>query len=399
MLNLMKKDLKLWFMSKRIWTFLLGVLIMLIISTSWHATQEVQKEAYVSIGVVDLDNSEYSKLMLSYFDESKLFQEYAKVIVGTKEEIEEKFQQGDLTMYLVVPDNFAQNLIDIQNVPMEAYISTEDKTRAIVLKNMLEAYEKYISAVEINCVTLYEVMKQAGMPSELRQQVNLEISLDLVFTALGKADFFEVVELEEVKAVPVETYYAFEILFLFLSFLALLAGMDLLRERRQGLLMRLISTGTKLGLVTTQKLLLYTSLIGSLLGFLYLILSIRGVNIYYGVFVFILLYFALASVSFMLLSSFFTKLPTFLLVSNVLILFGAVLGGGLIPREFLPNSMIVIAKATINYWFLRSSTLLFSEHQKLSITLVIFLILCIILGVMLCSLLISRKEGMHREDI
>jgi ABC-2 type transport system permease protein len=302
-------------------------------------------------------------------------------------------------MYLVVPDNFAQNLIDIQNIPMQAYISTEDKTRAIVLKNMLEAYEKYISAVEINCVSLYEVMKEAGMPDELRQQVNIEISMDLVFTALGKADFFELVDLEGIKAVPIATYYGFEILFLFISYLALLAGMDLLRERRQGLLMRLISTGTKIRLVTTQKLLLYTTLIGSLLGFLYLMLSIRGISIYHGVFIFILLYFALASVFFMLLSAFFTKLPTFLLVSNVFILFGAVIGGGMIPLEFLPNSMIAIAKTSVNYWFLRTSTLLFSGNQKLSIMLCMTIILCIVLGIILSSLLISRKEGMHREDI
>jgi ABC-2 type transport system permease protein len=101
----------------------------------------------------------------------------------------------------------------------------------------------------------------------------------------------------------------------------------------------------------------------------------------------------------MLISTFFTKLPTFLLVSNVVILFGAVLGGGMIPIEFLPNSMIIIAKTTVNYWFLKTSTILFSGHQKLSITLSIFILLCIALGIIISSLLISRKEGMHREDI
>jgi ABC-2 type transport system permease protein len=104
-------------------------------------------------------------------------------------------------------------------------------------------------------------------------------------------------------------------------------------------------------------------------------------------------------VFFMLLSAFFTKLPTFLLVSNVFILFGAVIGGGMIPLEFLPNSMIAIAKTSVNYWFLRTSTLLFSGNQKLSIMLCMTIILCIVLGIILSSLLISRKEGMHREDI
>jgi ABC-2 type transport system permease protein len=117
----MKRDFKLWFKSKRIWTFLLGVLIMIIISTSWHVKEEVKEEAnYISIGVVDLDDSDYSKMLLSYFNESELFAEYAKVTVGEQSEIKEKFSKGELTMYLLIPKNFVQNLIDIENVPIEA---------------------------------------------------------------------------------------------------------------------------------------------------------------------------------------------------------------------------------------------------------------------------------------
>lgn len=400
MLNLVKKDLKLWFKSKRIWTFILGVLIMVIISTSWHANKkENEGPAYVTIGVVDLDGSEYSKLMLSHFNESDLFAKYAKIIVGDRQKITRMFEQGELTMYLIVPKNFAQNLIDIQNIPMQAYISTEDKTRAIILKNMLEAYEKYISAVEINCVTLYEVMKEAGMPEALVNQVNVKISMDLVFTALGKADFFEVVELEEIDTVPIAIYYSFEILFLFISYLALLAGMDLLRDRRQGLLMRLISTGTKIWIVVTQKVLLYTVLVGSLISLLFLGIRLRGTPININYLFFLILYFSIASVFFMILGAILTKLPTFLLVSNVMILFGAILGGGMIPVSYLPEGMIKIAKATVNYWFINISTTLWSGNHTMSTAFIAMIVISILLGILLCTLIINRREGMNREDV
>lgn len=374
---------------------------MVIISTSWHAKDEEVKGKgmYLTIGVVDMDNSEYSKMLLSYFNGSDLFAEYAKIITGSQEEIETMFEQGQLTMYLMIPENFTQNLIDIINVPIKAYINTEDKTRAIVLKNMLSAYEKYISAVETNCVTLYDVMKVAGMPNELVQKVNVEISMELIFTALGKAEFFEIVELESIETVPISTYYVFEILFLVTSYLALLAGMDLLREKRQGLLARLISAGTKTWVIVTQKLLLYAALIGSMLSFLYLGIRLRGIMINIHFLFFLLLYFSLASVFFMMLGVFFAKLPTFLLVSNVLILFGAVLGGGMIPILFLPTSMIKIAKATVNYWFIQMSTNLWAGEQSMSFAFMTMIFLSIVLGIFLCSLLIHRKEGMNREDV
>lgn len=399
MLNLMKKDLKLWFLGKRKWMFMLGVLIMIIISTSWHAKNEDEKEAYITIGVVDLDDSEYSRLMISYFEESDIFTEYAKVIVGTESEISEMFNRGELTMYLIVPEDFAQNLINIQNVPMQAFINANDKTRAIILKNMLLAYERYISAVEINCVSLYELMKETGMPSELCKEVNVDISMDLVFTALGKTDFFSFKEMENVKHVPLVTYYCFEVLFLFLSYLAMLAGMDLLKERRQGVLVRLISSGTKVTTIIVQKMIYYVAMIAVLLGLLYGVAVSRGIEVSGGLFVFLLFYFAIASMFFMLLSAFVTKIPTFLLISNIMILFGAVLGGGLIPILYLPPSMKYIAKSMVNFWFLNFSTSLYQGDMNITLPILLILVLLVVVITSITSCMIKRKEGMQREDV
>lgn len=309
MLNLMKKDLKLWFTGKKIWTILLGVLIIVIIGTSWHVKKDDSGEKFVSIGVVDHDDSQYSRLMISYFEESDVFTGFANVVVGNEQEISSMFLQGELTMYLVVPKNFAQNLVNIENIPMKAYISTADTTRAIILKNMLLAYERYISSVQINCVSLYEIMKEAGMSYELRQKVNFDISMDLVFTALGKTDFFEIVEMDQVKDVPVVVYYGFEVVFLFLSYLAMSAGMELLKERRLGMLARMISTGTKMRTLLAEKLLFGLIIMGSVFGVFYEIARMRGIELPLDVIWFLLLYYAMACTFFMLLASFLTKVP------------------------------------------------------------------------------------------
>lgn len=399
MLNLIKKDLKLWFTGKRIGLFLLGVLIIIVISTSWHGQSNDTDATFISIGVVDLDDSEYSRLMLSYFEESDIFTEYATIVTGSEEEIHRKFMSGELTAYLVVPPNFAQNLIDIQNIPMKAYISTEDTTRAIILKNMLLAYEKYISAVEINCVSLYEVMKDAGMSYELRQKVNVDISMDLVFTALGKTSFFEFKELNNISRIPVTTYYGFEILFLFLTYLAMIAGMDMLKERRQGVLIRLKSTGVRMSLIVLEKQLFYTGMMAVLAIVLYAVIMIRNLTVPLDLILFLILYFTLASSFFMLISAFFTKLPTFLLISNVMILFGAVLGGGLIPIIYLPPSMKELAKTMVNFWFLNLSSSMFMKETTLLPSMIVALLAVILLFLTMTSFFVQRKEGMQREDV
>ena len=50
-------------------------------------------------------------------------------------------------------------MIKIENTPLQILLNIEDKTKALLMKNLLEGYEKFVSAVEINCVTLYEVME------------------------------------------------------------------------------------------------------------------------------------------------------------------------------------------------------------------------------------------------
>ena len=179
----------------------------------------------------------------------------------------------------------------------------------------------------------------------------------------------------------------------------MLAGMDVLREKRQGMLSRLMTTGTRISTILVQKLLFYAMFLGALLGLFYVVATQSQITLNASVLWFLMLYFLLASAFFMLLSAFFTKLPTFLLLSNVWILFGAVLGGGLIPILYLPPSMKDLAKTMANFWFLSTVTRYYDGEQKLTVVSITVLLGIVILLLILASSLIRRKEGVHREDI
>lgn len=401
MWNLMKKDLKVWGQNKKIWMFLIAVLIIFIIGTAFYATEEpASLQAGVSIGVIDKDKSEYSTLMVSYFRDNEVFSQYVSVVVGEENEIKQKFEDGELTMYLLIPPDFAESLIYIENVPMQAVISTKDTTKAIILKNMLLGYERYISAVEINCVALYDMMQEASMPQSLIDSENIRISYDLVFTALGRESFFDYIEKQDVEGIPLRTYYTYELFFLLLSYLAVFAGMDLLLERKNGILSRLTTMGTKITTVVIAKFSLYLGL------FSVSALLLHGLG-QIGLFpktnfseiVFFILYFGIAVLVYLFLGILLRKLPNYLLISNVLIIFGAIIGAGLIPMLYLPDAMKQLAIISPNYWFLNICFTLHLSEKTLPPLFILGAVLLMILIIVCIGLVYQRREGIVREDI
>jgi ABC-2 type transport system permease protein len=401
MWNLMKKDLKVWGQNKQIWMFLIAVLIMFIIGTAFYVTEEpASLKAGVSIGVIDKDKSEYSALMVSYFKDNKVFSQYVSVIVGEEKEIKQKFDDGELTMYLLIPPNFAESLIYIENIPMQAVISKKDTTKAIILKNMLLGYERYISAVEINCVALYDMMQEASMPQNLIDSENFRISYDLIFTALGRENFFDYIEKQDVAGIPLRMYYTYEAFFLLLSYLAVFAGMDLLLERKNGIVSRLTTMGTKVTTVVIAKFILYLGL------FSIPVLIFFGLG-RVGLFpktnlseiVFSILYFGTTVLVFLFLGTLLRKLPNYLLVANAFILFCAIIGAGLIPLFYLPDAMKQLAKLSPNYWFLNLCFTLHLNDKTLSPLLILGMVLLMLLLIVCIGFVSRRKEEMVREDI
>ena len=96
----------------------------------------------VAIGIVNRDDSLYSKMLLSFYEENGLFTSYVSVYIGEEEEVQGWFEEGRLDMYLVIPENFADSMTYLEHLPVQAVISTRKPAVEIMLTNLLKAYEK-----------------------------------------------------------------------------------------------------------------------------------------------------------------------------------------------------------------------------------------------------------------
>ncbi len=389
------------FTRKKLLIVLAGILIAAALFFFLRgAGGQLDASERVAIGIVNRDDSLYSKMLLSFYEENGLFTSYVSVYIGEEEEVQGWFEEGRLDMYLVIPENFADSMTYLEHLPVQAVISTRKPAVEIMLKNLLKAYEKYISSVELHCVALYQVMLLSGMPKEQANEMNDRISVQLILKALSKSDFFEWYILENYGNIELASYYLHDAALLLLTFFALLAGVGFLRGHHAGINARLAAMGVSGFVVLWQKELFFGSLVAAG-GIIFAVLFyFLGVSCPWQVFLLFFLYAFLAGAFMLFVAAAFRKMRNYLLASNMFLLLGAVLGGGLIPFMYLPAGMRKIARFLPNYNFLR---LIFDAGQgKLSLRgLFIVGAVCVVCAALLifgAGSLYGRGEGRSRGN-
>lgn len=339
-----------WKNRKNIGWFL--VLIVIMISTFSYARSQDEEEEFqgkIVLGVANEDDSEYAGLLLQYFNENEEFLHYVELIEESEQKLNEALMAGGLDAYLTIPKGFSQSMLRMENRPIRGVVSMENPTKALVLRHVMEAYETYIEAVEVNCTALYRRMKEEGFSLDERESANTEISMELIFTALGKDDFFRrrVLEGNEEKTVPLREHYRYTAVYFVILFFFLPAGLRVIDLKKSGLYSRL----RVVNVVGTVQL--------TAIGLPYLVFSaLVMAGICYGtgrisMFFPCLLLVELWLPVILLLGCCCDNRRTYLFLCSMLLVGLAVCGGSLIPENFLPEQMAGLAHGLPNRWFVR----------------------------------------------
>lgn len=326
------------------------VLIVFMIGTFSYVREQKssdEEKGKITLGVANEDASEYASLLLSYFNENEIFLQYVELIEESEEKLEEALRQGELDGYLAIPENFAQSMIVMEHLPVRAVISMKNPTKALVLRHVMEAYENYIEAVEVNCTALYRLMKEEGYSAEERNAANMEVSLELIFTALGKDDFFRYRELEQGQELSLADHYKYTAVYFVLLFAFIPAGLRLVSLKKSGLPRRLKSLNLSPVHVAVAIGVPYLVLCCGVLGVL--CWQEETLSLYAEGLLLILPWLAMM----LLLGWLCDSNQSYLFVCSLVLAGLLVLGGGLIPESFLPEQFQKIAEWMPNRRFVR----------------------------------------------
>ena len=352
MRHLFIKELKELLSNKRILVGILVVLIIFIIGTSCNVSDSPKPSTdLLQIGIVNKDDSAYSRLLLNYFNSSETFTNFITVQMGEEEEINKAYQQGKLDVLMVIPVNFANDMMYLKHSPIKISLNISDTTKAILFRNVLKSYEKYISAVEANAIGLYEIMEDDGMDSELITSTNRTLSIDLIMTALGKEKFFSFVPVSQFPTTTMAQYYVSSVLVMISLYLGLYVGYQLLQEMKQGTLTRLRTTQTPLYRFLLAKIIVAIGVMMVMITPMVTLICGKQLSAITMIFGLSIAMFCVCQAVF--LSALLRETQRFILVGNLLLFYFTVVGGGIIPIQFLPQDLLLLSKFTPYYYILR----------------------------------------------
>lgn len=346
------KDIKLLLAQKR--TFVLLACLVLVAVVGILFGKGTDGAATVKLGIADCDRSDYAAILISYFEDNEVFNSYVSVVQADEPELKQRFEAGELDLYLVIPEGFTEKLIYIENTPIRAVIDSSDATKAVVYKNLLDAYSEYISSVEVNCQALYEVMQREGYSQADVDKVNVSISYELIFTALGKDDFFKRVETERFSGIDMVSYYVYSAIFLVIMYAGVLAGLSILEEKLAASSLRLRSSGVSYFRQLLSKLAVFGTFFSLVLAAVLLTVNaFSGMHFDAGMFLFTVAAVYASSLVFMLIALAMPTKGGYIVFANMLILITTICGGGIIPIMYLPETLARVARFTPDYWFIK----------------------------------------------
>ena len=348
---MIKKDILLFISDAK--TLLVLAVLAILCVTGIFIARGASSPTNITVGVVDLEQSGRSEMVKTYFAENEDFKSFITVTEGTEEEIRELFDRGGLDFYFVIPENFTDEMIRMKNTPLKAVVNSTDKAKAAIYGALLESYSRYITSVEVNVESLTFSMREEGYDPSLIKEKNVEISFDLVFTALGKDGFFERIPYDRMASLPLTDHYIYSVLILLVLYAGMLTGYAVLLERKSGVRARLVSCGISPFRQIVSKVVVYGTLMtAAFIAVVSVMKAFGNIEFTFGAGVYLTLMIYGSCIIFSITALVIRSRNGYCFFSNMTILLMTVLGGGIIPVMYLPGALSSFAQYMPAYRFI-----------------------------------------------
>ncbi len=352
----------------------------------------------LQVGVVLEDKTVYTQMLVDDFESKKDLSRFFQLREGEESEIKEAFKSGELDGMIVIPDGFFTALLSFDKRPMEISIHNDDPIKATILYNGFLAYEEYIISVEKSISSFYENFRPQ-VSKEGFHAYNDALSIELIMMMLNRNDLYEFHEIVEIPSASSLDYYFVAMLVMFVFLMALYLGTAWIYERHSNVFLRLTLTRVKAYEYIISRFLADWSVMAIVVSFWYILFGIfsENGNLSLKGYFFVLV-LSLGSVGITgVIALIVNEISDMALISTMVVFFGSVLGGSIIPIHYLPDSLKTIGSWTPNFLMIRTILFLNAGVKDSRTSIVIGgLIISIILSFFLVTQ--AYKKGFRRGD-
>ncbi len=353
----------------------MGIIIMMVIPVVMTALfgfvfgENARKDVKIKVLVEDRDGSFFSQFLTRSFETPQV-KKFINPVIVKKGEGEGLIKEGDASALLIIPPKFSYNLVHKKKNELIVVKNPSEQFFPQVIEDLTEMAAKLLSAFSQvfhdEIVTFSELFsKKKGNSENIIPDKVLAGSYKKI-EKIGKYLSPLLVSVKTAKISEKKEENSFNIFsmllppisIMFLMFIIEMFLRDILSEKEDGTMQRILFSPVKPSLYIISKI-----MSGWIMGiFIYFIIVIVGIMFFgidWGNYIYLSILVVITSFSiasfFAFLNSLFRDKNQAATVAAPVILVISAIGGSMIPYEMLPSFIKKISIFSINFWFMDGS--------------------------------------------
>jgi len=167
-----------------------------------------EKADPIQAGLVDLDQSDETRMMLKFMENSEQMKGLIRFRTLTEQEARQQLQANKLSAYVRFPEQFAQRLRTGNPVILDVTGNEKDAVKAKLVDTFVQSAATHINAAQANILTIDEYAEALGLEETERRALVKEQFKSFLFFTLGKDQAIEEEQLVNQAASSPGRYYA-----------------------------------------------------------------------------------------------------------------------------------------------------------------------------------------------
>lgn len=182
--NNMKQIKRQWFTLPLLLFFPIVLIGLSIFLVSVYLVPNEQNP--LEIGLVDLDGSKETQMVMNMLEEQSDYDEIIKVTKFEEKVAEAAIKKNTLSAYIVFPKDFIHNLYEGVSVEVKVMGNPRRKAESEMTKELIDSVMRHINTSQANILVLNDQAKEVGMSDEIRQEYLLDQFTSFLLYTTGK---------------------------------------------------------------------------------------------------------------------------------------------------------------------------------------------------------------------
>ena len=359
-LHIALKDLKIVFKDRKALAIMLlmpAVIMFILGSALGPMFEDNFQISKFSIGVVNEDDGIMSQVLINQVLREELSDIFNDVFIIDAKKAGRLLENETFPAIIKIPKGFTRSIYDYNPINIEVKSKINTSIGAVVVKSICEQFARSISVSTAAARAAEDILHENQIPISKSfeamsdsQAVMMELQQAL---KEGRIEFSKA-DQEKSKTVSGMQYYSVAMLVMFILFGVNIGAKNMVEERENKTLGRLMCTGVGKLKVILGK---FTGLM--FIGFMQSLILIVFTHFIYGVnwgrsipgilLITICCVFAGSGLG-MMIAAIAKNSKAAEGISQLFIQLFTVIGGGMIPLYVMPDSMKIISRGTLNWW-------------------------------------------------